>query len=441
MPIMDYHCHLPVREIAEDARWENLTQVWLYGDHYKWRAMRSNGIAERLCTGDATDREKFDAWAATMPNLLRNPLYHWTQLELARYFDVNELLSPASADRIWEAGCRKLAEPGFSARGLMIQSNVTHACTTDDPIDSLEYHIAIAADDTFPVAVLPTWRPDKGMAVENPEAFNSWVDALATAAHTDISDFDRYIEAVRIRHDFFHSVGCRISDHGIETAYAAEYTEAEIRTIFSQLRAGTAIDDEAIVKFKSAMLYEFGIMDSAKNWTQQYHFGPIRNTNSRMFAQLGPDAGFDSIGDEPIAKPLAKLLDRLDRSKGLARTILYSINPRDNALLGTMIGNFQDGTIPGKMQLGCGWWFLDQEDGMRDQINILSRVGLLSRFVGMLTDSRSFLSYTRHEYFRRILCSILGDDIEQGVIPNDYALVGEMVRGICYGNAERYLSL
>jgi glucuronate isomerase len=438
MPIIDYHCHLPIQDVADDTRWENLTQVWLYGDHYKWRAMRSNGVPERFCTGDATDREKFDKWAETMPYLLRNPLYHWTQLELARYFDVYELLSPATAQHIWDTCNEKLAGSAFTARGLMIQSNVTHACTTDDPVDSLEYHTALAADHTFPVTILPTWRPDKGMAVENPEMFNTWVDRLVAAANVDVRDFSSYRDALRKRHDFFHTTGCRLSDHGIETAYAEEYTEAEICEIFSKVRSGTAINDEEILKFKSAMLYEFGIMDHEKNWTQQYHLGPIRNTNTRMFALLGPDTGFDSIGDKPVAQPLAKLLDRLAHTDQLAQTILYNINPRDNALLATMIGNFQDGSVPGKMQFGSGWWFLDQEDGMREQINILSRLGLLSRFVGMLTDSRSFLSYTRHEYFRRILCNILGEDMEQGTVPQDYTLVGEMVGNICYGNAKRY---
>lgn len=438
MPIIDYHCHLPIQEIADDTRWENLTQVWLYGDHYKWRAMRSNGIPERFCTGAASDREKFEKWAETMPYLLRNPLYHWTQLELTRYFDIYELLSPSTANHIWDTCSEKLAEPAFSARGLMIQSNVTHVCTTDDPVDSLDYHRAIAADQSFPVTVLPAWRPDKGMAVENPELFNAWVVRLAGAADIDIGDFSSFMEALRQRHAFFHAAGCRLSDHGIETAYAEEYTETEICTIFSKVRSGTAINEEETVKFKSAMLYEFGIMDHEKNWTQQYHIGPIRNTNTRMFMQLGPDTGFDSIGDTPVAQPLARLLDRLARTDQLSQTILYNINPRDNALLATMIGNFQDGSVPGKMQFGSGWWFLDQEDGMRAQINILSRLGLLSRFIGMLTDSRSFLSYTRHEYFRRILCTILGEDMEKGTIPKDYTLVGEMVQNICYGNAKRY---
>ena len=439
MPIIDYHCHVSPREIAEDKRWETITQLWLYGDHYKWRAMRTNGITERYCTGDATDWEKFEQWADTMPALLRNPLYHWTHLELARYFGITDmLLSPATAREIYNICNARLTEPAFSARGLILQSNVKTVCTTDDPTDSLEHHAAIRNDTEFEVDVFPTWRPDKGMAVENPALFNAWVDKLAEVVDMEISDYERYLAALRTRHTFFNTAGCRLSDHGIETVYAEEYSETEIRSIFARIRSGTILNDDEILKFKSAMLYEFGLMDHEKGWVQQYHIGPIRNTNTRMFKQLGPDTGFDSIGDLPFAKPMARLFDRLDQQDRLARTIVYPINPRDNALIATMIGNFQGGEIPGKLQFGSGWWFLDQEDGMRDQINVLSRMGLLSSFVGMLTDSRSFLSYTRHEYFRRILCNILGADMEKGLIPDDYNLVGNMVQDICYNNAKRY---
>lgn len=438
MPIIDYHCHLIPEQIEEDTRWENLTQVWLYGDHYKWRAMRSNGIAEKFCTGDSTDREKFDKWAQTVPAALRNPLYHWTHLELKRYFDCDTLLSEKTADEIWEVGIEKMKTPEFSARGLMKKSKVELVCTTDDPIDSLKSHIALREDSTLNTQVLPTWRPDKGMATEDTTAFNSWVDSLAAAADTDIKDFTSYLDAIKSRHDFFHSVGCRLSDHGINTAYAEDYTDTEIKEIFSKIRSGNKLENLEDRKFKSAMLVFFGILNSDKNWTQQFHFGAQRSNNTRLFNLIGPDTGFDSIGDEPIAAPLAKLLDRLDSENSLAKTILYNLNPRDNELLATMIGNFQDGTVAGKMQFGSGWWFLDQMDGMTRQIESLSQLGLLSRFVGMLTDSRSFLSYTRHEYFRRILCNILGSDMEKGLIPTDYDLVGKMVQDISYNNAKNY---
>ncbi|NIA06489.1 MAG: glucuronate isomerase [Actinobacteria bacterium] len=438
MPIIDYHCHLPSEEIAVDKRWENITQIWLYGDHYKWRAMRANGLDERYCTGDASDYEKFDKYAATMPYLLRNPLYHWTQLELKRYFDVSELLSPKTAQDIWQKCNTRIQQDDFSCRGLMKQSNVVLVCTTDDPVDSLEYHQAIAADGAFDIQVLPTWRPDRGMAVENPVAFNKWVDKLAAAADLEIRDFTSYMEALSKRHEFFHSCGCRLSDHGLETAYADDYTQNEIDTIFTKIRGTGELKDDEILKFKSAMLYEFGLMDYEKGWTQQFHWGALRNNNSRMFAALGPDTGFDSMGDFEIARPLSKLLDRLDRQAKLARTILYNLNPRDNELLATILGSFQDGSTPGKLQLGSSWWFLDQKDGIERQMEALSQLGLLRRFVGMLTDSRSFLSYTRHEYFRRILCNILGRDMEKGLIPQDMELIGAMVEDICYHNAVNY---
>ncbi len=442
MPIIDYHCHLPPRAIAEDQRWENIAQVWLYGDHYKWRAMRSNGVDEAYCTGSASDWEKFKAYADTMPYLLRNPLYHWTHLELTRYFGIaDRLLGPDTAAGIWEEANERVREPGFSARGLMQRSHVVWVCTTDDPADPLDAHAAIAADNAFAIGVYPTWRPDKAMAVEDPVAFNAWTDRLAAAANTVVRDYDDFMQALAQRHARFHELGCRLSDHGLDTAYADPWRAEEIPAIFRSIRDGASLSIEQQRKFKSAMLYEFGIMDHARDWTQQFHFGAQRNNNTRLFQELGPDTGFDSIGDKTLAEPLARLLDRLDRDNRLARTILYNLNPRDNALLATMIGNFQSGPHPGKLQFGSGWWFLDQKDGMERQLETLSQTGLLRRFVGMLTDSRSFLSYTRHEYFRRILCNLLGNDLARGLVPNDPALLGAMVEDICYRNAAAYFKL
>lgn len=439
MPIIDYHCHLPPEQIARDQRWENLTQIWLAGDHYKWRAMRANGVAERFCTGNATDWEKFEKWAETVPFVLRNPLYHWTHLELARYFGIaDRLLASRTAKSIWKECNERIREPEFSARGLMKKSNVVLVCTTDDPIDSLEHHQALRKDKAFDVQVLPAWRPDRAMEVENPAAFKAWVDKLAAAAGLEVRSFGDFLQALRQRQDFFHQRGCRLSDHGLETAYAADYTEAEIGRIFKKARAGSAVSDGDVLKFKSAMLVEFGVMDHEKGWTQQYHFGALRSVNSRMLALAGPNTGFDTIGDFDIGRPLAKLLDRLDSRSQLPRTILYNLNPRDNAVLAAMTGNFQDGSVPGKIQYGTPWWFLDQKDGIERQIEDLSQFGLLGRFIGMLTDSRSFLSYPRHEYFRRILCNILGKDMAEGLIPADMELVGGLVRDISYRNAARY---
>jgi glucuronate isomerase len=437
-PIIDYHCHLPPEQVAADTRFANLAQIWLYGDHYKWRAMRTNGLAERFCTGDASDWEKFQAWAATVPKCLRNPLYHWTHLELKRPFGISDrLLGPDTARSVWEDANALLAKPAFSARGIMRQMKVAVVCTTDDPVDTLEHHAAVAASG-FEIQMRPTWRPDRGMAVESPERFNAWVDRLAAVNGADIRDFDSYLAALRKRHDFFHDMGCRLSDHGIETVYADDYTEAGIKAIFAKVRSGRQLDAEEQGRFKSAMLHEGALMDHAKGWVQQFHIGPIRNNSSRMFRTLGADTGFDSIGDASYAKPLARFLDRLDSDDRLAKTILYNINPKENAVLATMVGNFQDGSSPGKIQFGSGWWFLDQKDGMEQQLNALSTLGLLSRFVGMLTDSRSFLSYTRHEYFRRILCNLLGDEMERGLLPRDLKLIGAMVEDICYRNAAGY---
>ncbi|MCE1200134.1 MAG: glucuronate isomerase [Marinilabiliales bacterium] len=437
MPIFDYHCHISPKEIAEDIRFDNMTRIWLNGDHYKWRAMRTNGVDERFCTGNATDWEKFEKWAATVPYTLRNPLYHWTHLELRKPFGIKELLNPESARRIWDNCNEQLNSAGYSCRGIIKKANVHTICTTDDPVDTLEYHTAIKTSG-FDVQVLPAWRPDAAMMVENPENFNSYVGKLEAAADRTISTFDEFLQTIDARHLFFHENGCRLSDHGLDTIYAADYSDHQIKAIFVKIRSGNILTPEEILLFKSAMLYEFGIMDHKRGWTQQFHIGALRNNNSRLFNLLGPDKGFDSIGDLEIARPLSKLLNRLDSEDKLAKTILYNLNPRDNELMATMIGNFQDGTIPGKLQYGSGWWFLDQKDGMENQMRALSSLGLLSRFVGMLTDSRSFLSYPRHEYFRRILCNLLGNDVENGELPNDMKLLGQMVEDISFNNAEKY---
>ena len=437
MPIFDYHCHINPKEIADDKKFENITQIWLYGDHYKWRAMRTNGVAERYCTGDASDWEKFEKWAETVPQTLRNPLYHWTHLELKRFFGIEDILSPKTAKKIYDACNEKLNTPEYSCRNIIRMANVKVICTTDDPVDNLEHHQKIKKDG-FEVTVLPAWRPDKAMAVEDAVSYNEYIDKLGEVADIDIRTFADLINALDMRHKFFHDNGCRLSDHGLDTAFAENYTESEIQVLFSKIRSGNSLNAANIAKFKSCMLYEFGIMDHSRGWTQQFHIGALRNNNTRLFRQIGADTGFDSIGDKPIADSLSRFLDRLDMENKLCKTILYNLNPRDNELYATMIGNFQDGSVPGKIQYGSGWWFLDQRDGMIKQINALSNLGLLSRFVGMLTDSRSFLSYTRHEYFRRTLCEIIGQDVENGEIPADMELLGAMVENISYNNAKNY---
>jgi len=437
-PIVDYHNHLPPDEIAADRRFDNLAQVWLHGDHYKWRAMRTNGVAERFCTGDASDREKFQAWAATVPKCLRNPLYHWTHLELKRPFGISDrLLNPETAASVWEDANALLATKDFGVRGIIEQMNVRVLCTTDDPVDSLDHHLAIRKSG-WKVQVRPTWRPDKGMAVDEPTAFNAWLDRLGAAANVDIRDHSSYLDALRRRHEFFHAAGCRLSDHGLDTVYAEPYTEAQVAAVFAKVRAGQAPTKAESDQFKSAMLYEWALMDHAKGWVQQFHIGALRNNNQRLFTALGPDNGFDSIGDANYAAPLARFLNRLDTTDQLAKTILYNLNPRDNEVLATMIGNFQDGSVAGKLQFGSGWWFLDQKHGIETQLEALSNLSLLSRSIGMLTDSRSFLSFTRHEYFRRTLCNLLGDEMEAGLLPDELELIGEMVTDISYRNAANY---
>jgi glucuronate isomerase len=439
-PILDFHTHLPPDQIAQDRRFDNLSQIWLHGDHYKWRAMRAAGVPERYCTGDASDWQKFEKWSETVPQTLCNPLYHWTHLELYRHFGIaDRLLNSKTARGLWEECNAKLATPEFSACGILRQMNVRLVCTTDDPTDSLEHHRAIAANPSISVRVLPTFRPDKALSVECPAAFNAWTDRLAAVSEIDIGDrLDDFLDALRQRHDFFHSAGCRVSDHGIETFPAADYAPNEIVAAFQRVRNAKSLEPAEIVRFKSAVLYELASMNCQKGWVQQFHFGALRNNNARMFRSIGPDTGFDSIGDSEIARPLAQFLDRLDLAGRLAKTILYNLNPAQNDLVATMIGNFQDGATPGKMQFGAAWWFLDQKDGIERHLTSLSNQGLLSRFVGMLTDGRSFLSFPRHEYFRRILCNLLGTEMQQGLLPDDMNLIGSMVADICHGNAARY---
>ncbi len=438
-PIIDYHCHLNPEYIARDHSFDNLGQIWLEGDHYKWRAMRTNGILEEYCTGKETsDWEKFEQWASTVPYTMRNPLYHWTHLELKSAFGVDKLLNPNTAKEIYDECTAKLRKPEYSARGLMKKFCVEVVCTTDDPIDNLGHHLALK-EEGFEIKVLPTWRPDKAMAVEDPAAYRTYVEKLSAASGVTISRFSDLIEALRVRHDFFASVGCKLSDHGIEEFYAEPYTQTEIDRIFNKVYGGNELLKEEVLKFKSAMLHEGAVMDWEKGWTQQFHYGAIRNNNTRLFNQVGPDTGFDSIGDFNVAKAMSRFFDQLDKENKLAKTIIYNLNPKDNDMVATMIGNFQDGSVAGKMQFGSGWWFLDQKTGMEAQMNSLSNLGLLSRFVGMLTDSRSFLSYPRHEYFRRILCNLVGNDVEQGLLPaSEMPFLGEMIENISYKNAKRY---
>ena len=440
LPIIDYHCHLNPKEVAEDHRFSSITELWLGGDHYKWRAMRSNGVEEKYITGDASDWKKFQKWAETMPYCMRNPLYHWTHLELRTAFGINKLLNADTAKEIFEECNEKLKQPEFSARGLMRRYKVEVVCTTDDPADTLEYHIATRYSD-FETKMLPTWRPDKAMAVDNPIAFRNYIEKLSETANQDIKTYTDLLDALQRRHDFFNSVGCRLSDHGVNEFYADNFTETEVSRIFLKVMDGKLPTAEEVGKFRSALLLEGGRMDARAGWTQQFHYGPMRNNNTRMFRQLGPDTGYDSIGTVSTSQNMARFLDRLDSEGQLAKTILYCINPADNEMIATMIGNFQESPTPGKLQFGSGWWFNDQLDGMKRQMNALSVLGLLSRFVGMLTDSRSFLSYPRHEYFRRLLCNMIGQDVEDGLLPaEEMPFIEQMVRDISYYNAKRYFN-
>jgi len=439
LPIIDFHCHLPPEDIAVNRKFETITKIWLYGDHYKWRAMRANGISENYCSGNANDEEKFLKWAETVPYTMRNPLFHWAHLELRRYFNIDRLLNPDSAKVIYKTCNTLLNTDGFSTKNLLRKMNVEIVCTTDDPIDTLEYHKKIS-DDNFDINVLPTFRPDKSLAIENPVTYNQYLNKLGESTGLDISSFTELIDALKKRHDFFAGMGCKLSDHGIDTFYAENFTINEILKIFQKVRNGKTPDPYESQKYKSALLLELGIMNHEKGWTQQFHYGALRNNNSLMLNRTGPDTGFDSIGDEPVARSMSLFLNRLAAKEKLTKTIIYNLNPKDNELVASMTGNFQDGTIPGKIQFGSGWWFLDQKNGIEQQLNSLSNMGLLSRFVGMLTDSRSFLSYPRHEYFRRVLCNLIGEDVEKGELPKDLKLLGKMVQDISYYNAKNYFN-
>ena len=437
MPIIDYHCHLSPQQIAEDKQFKSLTEAWLYGDHYKWRAMRTNGVEEKFCTGNASDREKFQQWAGTVPYTLRNPLYHWTHLELQRYFGVQEVLNEKTADSIYDQCTALLQTNEFSVRNLLRKMNVKLVCTTDDPVDSLEHHTRLKADG-FEIPILPAFRPDQAMNVADAVKFNGYIRQLEAVTGISVSSFDDFLYALQNRHDFFAAAGCNVSDHGLEEIYAEDFTGSEINSIFNKIHSGKQLNESEQRKFKSAMLVHFAEWDWEKGWVQQFHLGALRNNNSRMLQQLGPDTGWDSIGDFAQGRPLAAFLNKLDSDNKLAKTIIYNLNPADNELMATMVGNFNDGSAAGKIQFGAAWWFLDQKDGMVKQMNALSNMGLLSRFVGMLTDSRSFLSFPRHEYFRRLLCNLFGEEIENGEIPADMEWVGKVIKDICYRNAQQY---
>jgi glucuronate isomerase len=438
-PIFDYHCHLSPRDIAANRRFNNLFEIWLEGDHYKWRAMRANGVDERFCTGNASPFEKFKAWAATVPHTLRNPLYHWTHLELKRYFGITDLLDEKTADQIWKQANEKLVTPQLTAQGILKKFKVKAVCTTDDPVDSLEHHRAFASQG-HPTKMFPAFRPDQALTVNQPASFNRWVEQLAAAANIDINSFGAFESALKKRHDFFHSQGCRLSDHGLTHCFADFCSEKVAAAIFDKARDGKSVTPLEHSQFASFLMVFIGQLDAKRGWTKQLHLGALRNNNTRRLKQFGPDTGFDSIGDWPQCSALAAYLDRLDQENSLPKTIIYNLNPADNYAIAAMIGNFQDGTIPGKIQYGSGWWFLDQKEGMEWQLNALSNLGLLSRFVGMITDSRSFMSYPRHEYFRRTLCNLVGRDMENGALPNDEKLVGPMIRNICCANARNYLA-
>jgi glucuronate isomerase len=439
-PIFDYHCHLSSGDIARNRRFNNLFEIWLEGDHYKWRAMRTNGVAEKFCTGDAPPYEKFLAWAKTVPHTLRNPLYHWTHLELKRYFGINELLDEKSAKKIWDKANAQLAKPALTTRGILEKFKVKVVCTTDDPVDTLSDHREFARSG-HPAKMLPAFRPDNALAVHSPAPFNRWIERLSAASNVDVNSFGAFTTALKKRHDFFHSQGCRLSDHGMNHCFADFCAEKTAAAIFDKARQGAPASPEEHAQFGSFMMLFFGHLDAKRGWVKQLHLGAMRNNNTRLLKKLGADTGFDSIGDWSQARTLAAFLDKLDAENALPKTIIYNINPADNYVFASMIGNFQDGSVPGKVQFGSGWWFLDQKEGMEWQMNALSNLGLLSRFVGMVTDSRSFMSYPRHEYFRRVLCNLLGRDVENGEIPNDDAILKEFIGNICYGNASRYFGI
>lgn len=439
-PILDYHCHLPPRDIADDRRFANLFEIWLEGDHYKWRAMRTNGIAERYCTGDADPYDKFLAWAATVPHCLCNPLYHWTHLELKRYFGIDELLNEKTAASIWKRANKRLQSRALTARGILKTFDVKAVCTTDDPADDLASHAKLASSK-FGTRVYPTFRPDRALDVHQPEVFNPWVERLSATANVHIARLKDLLEALTRRHQAFHDMGCRLSDHGLDHCYATFCSDELAAATFDKARAGKPVSPDERVAFASYMMVFFGYLDAEKSWTKQLHLGARRNANARALQTLGRDTGYDSMGDLPQIDALGVYLDRLDRERALPKTIVYNNNPTDNYAMATMVGNFQDGSTPGKVQFGTSWWFLDQKEGIEWQLNALSNVGLLSHFVGMTTDSRSFMSYTRHEYFRRVLCNLLGRDIENGELPNDERLIGNLIENVCFKNANRYFGL
>lgn len=438
MPIYDFHCHLNPKEIYENKKYKNITEVWLGGDHYKWRAMRSNGVDEKYITGDADDKEKFMKWAETIDECYGNPLFHWTHLELKRFFGIDLVLSKETAEEVWNLTNEKLATDKFTARELIKMSNVKTLCTTDDPIDSLEYHIALKEDKSFDVVVNPAFRPDKGIRIEKDE-FIPWFNRLEEIYGEKINSIDKYTSALESRIEFFHQVGCRISDHALDPVVFERGTKEEVNAILLKKLAGEELTEKEVKQFKTYVMIFLGKEYSKRKWVMQIHVGCIRNNSTRMFNKLGADTGYDAIDDELFLRALSKLLDTLDTTDELPKTIIYNLNPRDNEAIGTLIGCFQDGKTPGKIQFGSGWWFLDQKDGMTRQMTALANLGLLSRFVGMLTDSRSFLSYTRHEYFRRILCNLLGDWVERGELPNNIERLGKMVENICYNNVNNYI--
>lgn len=438
MPVIDYHNHLPPDQIANDTNFGNITQAWLYGDHYKWRAMRANGVDESYCTGHRSDEEKFQKWAETVPYTLRNPLYHWTHLELQRYFGIDKILNGNSALEIYTRSSELLREKDFSCRNLLKMMHVKVVCTTDDPLDSLEHHKAYAAEG-HEMKMLPTFRPDKFILIDNPD-FTLYLEKLGEIVGFEISSFDSLKKALEQRTRDFAALGCRLADHGLEQIYAADFTEEGADKALKKVCTGQSMSTAEALEYKSAILHTLGVIYAGLGWTQQFHLGALRNNNPRAMRLLGPDTGWDSIGDFPQAVALSRFLGKLDEYDQLAKTVIYNLNPADNEVIATMIGNFNDGSVAGKIQFGSGWWFLDQKDGMIRQINALSNMGLLSRFIGMLTDSRSFLSFPRHEYFRRILCNILGEDIENGELPNDLAWTGEVVQNICYHNAARFFN-
>ncbi len=436
MPIIDYHCHLSAKDIAVDRQFKTITEIWIEGDHYKWRAMRALGIEERYITGNSTDEEKFLKWACTVPYTMRNPLYHWTHLELKRFFDIDTLLNEETAKAIYEECNAKLNTPEFSTRNLLKRMKVQIVCTTDDPADDLKYHQRIA-DDDFGVAVLPTFRPDALLNIDSPE-FLSYLNTIEAITRVSIFDFNSLCLAIQKRVDYFHKNGCRLSDHGLEHVPALNVPKEDIDRLFAKKLEGKAVSHEEAEKYQSVLMHELGRMYAQKHWTMQLHLGPIRDTNSKLLKQLGKDAGVDSIGDFNQAKPLAKFLDGLNKDDHLPKTILYNVNPSDNEVMATMAGNFMGDTQKGKIQHGSAWWFLDQKDGMEKQLNSLSNMGLISCFVGMLTDSRSFLSVPRHEYFRRVLCNLFGNDIQSNLLPDDMEWIGKLIQDICYYNAKAY---